>query len=83
MKLLAEKNYDMRTVPKKTRRCICKNSFLKLGGDLIEITERVHPDNVRLFQGYREVFDIRLVGLDFLIPDISSAWQNQRCAALS
>ena len=83
MKLLAEKNYDMRTVPEKNETVyLQKNSFLKLGGDLIEITEGVHLDNIRLFRDIARFFDIRLVGLDFLIPDISSAWQNQQCAAL-
>lgn len=81
--LLAEKKYNLETVPKKDEVVyLQKNPFLKLGGDIIEVTERVHPDNTRLFKDIAKFFDIRLVGIDFIIPDISSSWKNQRCAVL-
>jgi cyanophycin synthetase len=41
-----------------------------------------HPDNIQLFKDIAKFFDIRLVGIDFLVPDISSSWQNQQCAVL-
>ncbi len=82
-KLLAEKNYDLQTIPPKGEAVyLQENPFLKLGGDLIEVTEKAHPDNIRLFKDIAEFFDIRLVGIDFLAPDISRSWKNQRCAAL-
>ena len=82
-KLLAEKDYNLETVPKKDEVVyLQKNPFLKLGGDLVEVTDTVHPDNIQLFKDIAEYFDIRLVGMDFLVPDISSSWQNQKCAVL-
>lgn len=82
-KLLVEKNYKLETVPKKDEIVyLQKNPFLKLGGDLVEITKKVHQDNVQLFKNIAKFFDIRLVGIDFLIPNISSSWQNQHCAVL-
>lgn len=82
-KLLAEKNYNLETVPKKDEAVyLQKNPFLKLGGDLVEVTTSVHPDNLQLFKDIAKFFDIRLVGIDFIVPDISSSWKNQHCAVL-
>lgn len=81
--LLAKKNYNLKTIPKKDETVFLQeNPFLKLGGDLIEVTNMVHPDNIQLFKNIAKFFDIRLVGMDFLIPDISHSWKKQNCAVL-
>ena len=81
--LLAKKNYTLQTIPKKNEIVyLQKNPFLKLGGDLVEVTEQVCQDNIKLFKDIARFFDIRLVGMDFLIPDIASSWQKQNCAIL-
>lgn len=83
IKLLSEKNYNLYTTPQKDELVyLQKNPFLKLGGDLVEVTEKVHPDNIQLFKDIAKFFDIRLVGMDFLVSDISSSWENQNCAVL-
>ena len=83
IKLLAEKNYNLQTIPKKGETAyLQKDPFLKLGGDLEEVTDEVHPENIQLFKNIAKFFDIRLVGIDFLAPEISHSWQNQNCAVL-
>lgn len=83
MKLLVEKNYNLQIIPKKDEIVyLQKNPFLKLGGDLVEVTDMVHPDNIQLFKDIARFFDIRLVGIDFLVPDILNSWRNQQCAVL-
>jgi cyanophycin synthetase len=82
-KLLAEKNYNLQTIPKMDEIVyLQKNPFLKLGGDLVEVTKKVHPNNIQLSKEIARFFDIHLVGIDFLAPDISSSWKNQTCAVL-
>jgi len=81
--LFIEKGYNLETVPKKDEIVyLQKNPFLKLGGDLIEVTDLVHYDNIQLFKNVAKFFDIRLVGIDFIIPDILCSWHNQQCAIL-
>jgi cyanophycin synthetase len=81
--LLLEKKYDLSTVLKKSEVVyLQRNPFLKLGGDLVEVTENVHPDNMQLFKDIATFFDIRLVGMDFMIPDISVSWRTQHSAIL-
>ncbi len=81
--LLLEKKYDLSTVlPKDEVIYLQKNPFLKLGGELIEVTGKVHKDNIQLFKDVARFFDIRLVGMDFMIPDITVSWRKQHCAIL-
>jgi len=81
--LFAKKNYNLQTIPKMDEIVyLQKNPFLKLGGDLVEVTPEVHSDNIKLFKDIAKFFDIRLVGIDFLVPDISRSWKNQTCAVL-
>jgi len=81
--LLGQKNYLFETIPQKGEIVwLQKDPFLKLGGDLIETTNQVHPDNIQLFREIAKFFDIRLVGIDFLARDISNPWEYQPCAVL-
>jgi D-alanine-D-alanine ligase-like ATP-grasp enzyme len=82
-KLLSKKEYNLSSIPAKNEKVFLqKDPFLKLGGDLLEITSKVHPENVKLFCRIAKLFDTRLVGIDFLASDISISWKNQSCAIL-
>jgi len=82
-KLLSEKGYAYDTILKKGELFyLQKDPFLKLGGDLIEVTPIVHKDNLKLFSDLARFFDIRLTGIDFLAPNIAVSWKNQPCAIL-
>jgi cyanophycin synthetase len=81
--LLTEKGYGMDSVPRKGEIVyLQRDPFLKLGGDLIELTPTVHPDNIKLFKDLARHFDIRITGIDFLAEDISRSWKDQSCAIL-
>ena len=81
--LLSEKEYNFFTIPPKGEIVyLQKDPFLKLGGDLVEETPKVHPDNIQLFRNIAKFFDIRVVGIDFLIKDVAHSWKNQECAVL-
>lgn len=81
--LLAKKGYSNQTIPSKGETVyLQKDPFLKLGGDLVEVTPDIHQDNLKLFRDLARFFDIRLTGIDFLAKDISASWKNQSCAIL-
>jgi D-alanine-D-alanine ligase-like ATP-grasp enzyme len=82
-RLLTEKGYDEGTVPGNGEVVyLQKDPFLKLGGDLIEVTPTVHKDNLKLFRDLARFFDIRLTGIDFLARDIAVSYRDQPCAIL-
>lgn len=56
--------------------------ILDLGADLIEVTPKVHADNIVLFKKAAEIFDANLIGIDFLCEDISRSWQEQHCGII-
>ncbi len=81
--LLAGQGYNLSTAPQKDEIVyLQKDSFLKLGGDLVELTSIIHPDNLKLFRNVAQLFDIRIVGIDFLCQDVSISWKDQQYAVL-
>ena len=81
--ILQEHGYTYASTPKPGEVVYLKrNPFLKLGGDLVEVTPFVHKDNVTLFRDIAKHFNIHVTGIDFIAPDISISWKEQRCAIL-
>ncbi|MEK9153133.1 MAG: hypothetical protein AAB723_00865, partial [Patescibacteria group bacterium] len=81
--LLDKMGYNFSTVPPAGEKVFLqKNPFLRLGGDIAEVTEKMHPDNKELFERVARLFGLRLVGIDFLASDIAVSWQKQACAIL-
>lgn len=82
-KLLSKRGYTFYNIPKSGEIIFLQqNPFLKLGGDLVEMTPQIHPDNLNLFRQVAIFFDIRVVGIDFLAQDISRSYKEQQCAIL-
>jgi len=82
-KLLANKNYSWQTIlPEKEIFCLQKDSFVRLGGDIIEVSDQVHGENIKMFREIAKTFKARVVGIDFLAKDVSKPWQEQKCAVL-
>lgn len=81
--ILAERGLSLDAVPPRGVRVdLQRDSFMKLGGELVERTNEMHPENKKLFQDIAKHFDMRLVGIDVMIEDIRRPWQEQVCAVL-
>jgi hypothetical protein len=52
------------------------------GGGSAEEYDECHPDNKELFNKAAKVFDDTIIGFDFMIPDITRSWREQRCGFL-
>jgi D-alanine-D-alanine ligase-like ATP-grasp enzyme len=48
-----------------------------LGGTTADVTDEVHPDNVELFEEVARVLKAPIVGIDFIIDDITRSWKEQ------
>jgi D-alanine-D-alanine ligase-like ATP-grasp enzyme len=82
-KLLKQQGYNLNSVPPKNELVYLQEKIiLDLGGDLWEETPKIHPDNRALFQKVAELFNTRLVGIDFLIKDISLSWKSNPCVII-
>jgi D-alanine-D-alanine ligase-like ATP-grasp enzyme len=82
-RLLGEQGHTLNTVPEEEEVVYLQaDPFLTLGGDLAEVTEATHPENLQLFKDIAKFFDMRLVGIDFIAPDINASFTSQQCAVL-
>ena len=52
------------------------------GGTTTDVTDIVHPDTKRMFERIGEVLDDPLVGIDFIIKDITLSWRVQNRAGV-
>ena len=83
IELLSARGLNLLSIPRARETIyLQKDPFLKLGGDLVEVTPQVHPDNLQLFRTVARFFDVKLVGIDFICPDITIPWRDQHCAIL-
>jgi cyanophycin synthetase len=54
-----------------------------LGGTTADVTEEVHPENATLFEKIATTLDAPIVGIDFIIEDISRPWFDQeKCGVI-
>ncbi len=55
---------------------------LDLGGTVTDVTDTVHPDNWALFEKIATAVSHPAIGIDFIAPNISESWKNQRCGVI-
>ncbi len=82
-RLLREQGFDLDRVPTIGQKVWLQNKIiLDLGADLLEVTPRIHPDNMALFIKITEIFNTRLIGIDFLAEDIGRSWKEQNAGII-
>lgn len=65
-------------IPAKGRRVTLHPKInWSVGGTTTDVTDEVHPDNRALFERIAEILRAPLVGIDFIIEDISRSWKEQ------
>ncbi len=81
---LARQGFTMQTVPSAgTVVTLHQKINWSVGGTTTDVTDEVHPDNVALFEKIAEVLNTPMVGIDFIISDISKSWKEQeRCGVI-
>ena len=47
------------------------------GASNADVTDETHPDNIKVFEKVAETLGDALVGIDFIIADISKSWKDQ------
>jgi len=66
------------SIPEAGRVVMLNDKNSRLHGTLTEdVTETVHPDNIELFRRIGTMLGDPIVGLDFMIADMSRSWKDQ------
>lgn len=48
-----------------------------VGGSIIDVTDNLHHDNVKIFEEMGALLGDPLVGIDFIVKDMSRSWREQ------
>jgi D-alanine-D-alanine ligase-like ATP-grasp enzyme len=71
---IPQKN-EIVTLGQKTSRAV--------GGGITDVTDIVHPDNKIMLEKVAEVLDDPLIGVDFIMDDVSISWRDQpKCGVI-
>lgn len=78
IKLLAKQKVTLKTKLKKGQAIVLAHKMnVGNGGDLINVTSIIHPENRLLFKKLFNHMKIPMLGLDFICEDISVPWNKQ------
>ncbi len=75
---LARLGLSYTTIPASGDMVIVRNNIGRSsGGSNSDVTDLVHPDNKVLFEKVAVVIGDSIIGIDFIIEDISKSWKEQ------
>ncbi len=78
-KELKRQNVKMEDVPPKgTIVTFSQKTSRGSGGSTTEVTDTVHPDNVAMLEHVGAFLNDSLVGVDFVIEDITKSWKEEK-----
>ncbi len=81
---LKKQGYVWESVPQKGVRVAINNKVTRtLGATMIDVTDETHPDTVAMLEAAGGVLNVSLVGIDFIVGDITRSWKEQeRCGVI-
>jgi hypothetical protein len=83
-KELQRENISMQDVPTKGRIVTFSQKTSRgIGGTTTEVTDIIHPDNIEMLEHVGRFLNDPLVGVDFIIEDITKSWkEEQHCGII-
>ncbi len=82
-KLLREQHNAYESIPAKSEVVLLqRDPYLRLGGDVIEETDQIHPTNRSLAIEIAKHFGLHVAGIDIMLEDIARPWAEQHAAVL-
>jgi D-alanine-D-alanine ligase-like ATP-grasp enzyme len=77
-KELSHWNKTENTIPSKDEVVtLGQKTSRAVGGGITDMTDVVHPDNKAMLEKVAEVLDDPLIGVDFIMKDVSISWRDQ------
>jgi len=78
VKELTHWNRNQDTIPKdKEIITLGQKTSRAVGGGITDVTDIVHPDNKEMLEKIAKVLDDPLIGVDFIMDDVSVSWRDQ------
>ncbi|MDE2031119.1 MAG: hypothetical protein KGI58_02575 [Patescibacteria group bacterium] len=78
IKELKHFNRTENTIPEKDEVVtLGQKTSRAVGGGITDVTDAVHPDNKEMLEKVAETLDDPLIGVDFIMNDVSISWKDQ------
>lgn len=74
---LALQDLNLESVPEEDKRIYLRRvANISAGGVSINVTDKVHEDNIKLVEDISAFFNVKCLGIDVLAADISKSWRE-------
>ncbi|NSW44442.1 MAG: acetate--CoA ligase family protein [Bacteroidales bacterium] len=74
---LAIQHKDLNYIPAEGEKITLRRvANISAGGVSINVTSKIHPDNVKLVENIARYFKVKCLGIDVLAQDISKSWRE-------
>ncbi|MBI4088936.1 hypothetical protein HY415_02465 [Candidatus Kaiserbacteria bacterium] len=81
--VLASQNLTLASIPANGKKMYLYDKvILGCGADIHDTTDMTHPDTASLFKKVGALCAAPVIGIDFISPDISRSYREQKCAML-
>jgi cyanophycin synthetase len=76
---LARQNLKLESVPAKNSNvALGQKASRGVGGGATDMTDDAHPDNLEMLELVAKVLGDPLVGVDFMMEDVTQSWREQK-----
>ncbi|MEI7596092.1 MAG: acetate--CoA ligase family protein [Bacteroidota bacterium] len=70
-------NLSLESVPAQGENITLRRvANISAGGVSINVTDKIHPDNIKLVEDIASYFNVKCIGIDVLAADISKPWRE-------
>ena len=77
MNYLKLQNLSLDSIPAKDETITLRRvANISAGGVSINVTDKAHPDNIKLVEDIGSYFNVKCLGIDVLAADISKSWRE-------
>jgi len=83
VQFLGERGLSLRDVPEEGREVVLRRvANISAGGVSVNVTDVIHPLNIKLAEDVAKFLDVLALGIDLLAEDISRPWTEGSCAII-
>lgn len=80
---LKRQNIKLEDIPEKDRKItFSQKTSRACGGSTEEVTNIIHPENIEMLEHIAKYLDNDIIGIDFIIEDITKPWNEQEYSGI-
>ncbi|MBN1880281.1 cyanophycin synthetase [bacterium] len=83
VQFIKDAGHSLSEVPAAGNRITLRRvANISAGGVSVNVTEKIHPKNIKMAEDVARFLDVHVLGIDLLAEDISKPWDESPCAII-